>query len=253
MRKGIVWVALVMTAGTAWAGGYEMADLQALEKQGSNMELVSHLGDIPPSKRDKKWNDMAERAATAWLASLKVSEDDTDQPLQAAEAVLRSVPMLGQSKVFMAKRAEMGLKSFQWNYSHYRHATGDDKWIDLMLEFVKADKVTPDLPMRAAKLVESRLVAQCAYPFFKMVYDKQGPSLCKDPGFQKMIVSAFGYGSWLKEITDIAQNKCWGDLKAPLVAELVATKSESYREHTCPVLKAKNAIPADHKADCEAP
>ena len=243
----------LVLVGNAQAGGYEMADLQALDKSGSYDELVQHLSDIAPSKRDKKWSELAERATSAQLAALKVTDQDPDGPLHTAENLLKSYPQLKQSKVFMSKRAETGLQSFKFNYSRYRHSSGDDEWIDKMMAFVKADDQTPDLPLRAAKLVISRLVPMCAYPFFKMVYDKGGPATCKDGDFQKTIVSAFEYGVWKAEITEIAQNKCWNEMKGPLVGELSKNKSEIYRRNICPVLKAKNGLPAAQKAECEEP
>src|SRR5262249_5223040 len=53
---------------------YEMADLKALEKQGSFKELVDHLEDITPSKRDKEWEGLAERGGAGWLGTFDMKD-----------------------------------------------------------------------------------------------------------------------------------------------------------------------------------
>src|SRR5262245_4245636 len=86
---------------------YEMADLKALEKQQSWAELVDHLGDILPSKRDKEWEGLAERGAVAWLGTFELKKPETaEAPIDAADSLAKRYPFLKQSKAFMGKRAE---------------------------------------------------------------------------------------------------------------------------------------------------
>jgi hypothetical protein len=238
---------------TTAAATYEMADLKALEKQGSWQELVEHLEDIPPSKRNADWQGIAERGSASYLGTFEIKEErDARQPLEVAAQLLKRYPLLKQSKLFMSKRAEVGLKSYQYSYSLFRHSRSDDKWLTELEEFVQADSVTTDLPLRAAKLVVSRLVADTAFPFFKMALARTGKAVCKDPDFHKTVVATFDEGAWLKELTEIVQGTCWNEVKGPLLAELGRSESSSYRKNVCPVLQAKNALNAEQKAKCEA-
>ncbi len=249
MRLVTVAFAVLVIASLARAADkYEFADLQALEKQGSWEELVNHLEDISPSKRDAAWLALAERACGGLLESTKLDEQSAEQVLYAAKRMLQRYPTLKQSKAFMAKRAEVGLKAFAHSYSHYRHSASDDPWLEQIKEFVKADTVTADLPQRAAKVVQHDLVAYCAWPLWKMALDK-GARVCKDADFQKSILSAFQDDLWTKEISDVAQYKCWAELKAPLVAGLEQSNEEAYQKAACPVLKAKRV----KSAKCDAP
>jgi hypothetical protein len=256
MHRALLTAGLLLaTSAEGWAAGYEMADLQALEKQGSWEELVAHLGDIPPSKRDAKWQGLAERGGAGWLGAIKVDEHHTREAMAVADRILELYPVLKQSKVFMAKRADVGLETFRWTYSDYRHSAGDDGWIDKMLEFVKTDTVTPDLAFRLGKLIDKRLIPVCGYRLFKIALDKQGPQVCKDADFQRTVVGAFEHGSWVQEVTDIAKNKCWGDLKGPLVAALNQNTKDaglSFRKSACPLLKEKNALGKAETQICES-
>ncbi|HEX2572197.1 MAG TPA: hypothetical protein VH877_21815 [Polyangia bacterium] len=244
---------LVAGAHAAAAATYEMADLKALEKQGSWQELVEHLEDIPPSKRNAEWQGIAERGCTSYLGTFEIKEDrDAALPLEEMGRLLKRYAFLKQSRPFMAKRAEVGLKSFQYSYSLSRHNRGDDKWLTGLEEFVQADTVTTDLPLRAAKLVVSRLVADTAFPFFKMALARSGKAVCKEPEFHQTLVATLDEGVWLPEVTEIVQKTCWNEVKGPLLAALGKSESDSYREHVCPALQAKNALNAELKAKCEA-
>jgi len=249
MRLVTIACAIVATASLARAADkYELADLHALEKQASWEELVNHLEDIAPSKRDAGWTALAERACASLLDSIKLDEQSAEQVLYAAKRMLQRYPVLKQSKAFMAKRAEVGLKAFGYSYGHYRHSASDDPWLDQIKEFVQADTVTADLPQRAAKAVQKNLVAYCAWPFWKMAVDK-GARVCKDADFQKSILSAFQDDLWTKEISEVAQHRCWAELRVPLVAGLEKSNEEGYRKAACPVLKAKRI----RSAKCDAP
>jgi hypothetical protein len=231
-------LALAAAAPAIAADKYEMADLQALEKQEGWEELAAHLEDIVPSKRDAAWLGLAERACGQVLASAKVDPQHAEEVFATSEGFLKRFPQLKLSKAFMAKRAEAGLNSFAYTYSNYRHTAGEDPWLDKMKEFVKADSQTADLPQRAARTIQSRLVADSAWPFWKMAIDK-GSVVCKDADFQKSILAAFESGVWKEEIRAVAQGKCWAALKAPLIAGLAKTKEDEFAEAVCPVFKAK--------------
>jgi hypothetical protein len=249
-------VSLVLVASVvgarASAKDYEMADLQALDKSSSWEELIVHLKDIPPSKRDGKWQTIAEHAGAGLLGSVKIGEHNPEEVLFVSERILGAYPVLKQSKVFMAKRAETGLQAFKWSYSNYRHSAGDDKWIDKIVEFVEGDDTTPDLALRAGKLIDSRLIPVCGFRLFKIALAKGGAAVCKDGDFQRTVVAAVEEGAWLAEATAIVKDKCWGELKGPLLAELEKNKSDNFRQHACPKLKANNALSKAQVTICDA-
>jgi hypothetical protein len=255
MRSALTVASLCVAAAVAQAAPYELADLQALDKQGQWDELTAHLTDIPPSKRDAKWEAIAERAVAGHLGGMKIDERSAEQVLEESDRLLKAFPMLKRSKTVMAKRAEVGLQAFKYSYSRYRHSTGDDPWLDKLLEFTKADELTADLPMRAAKVVMGRLIPVCAFRLSKLAFDKGGPAVCKDGDFQKTIVGAFQEGAWTKEASEIS-GKCWGELRGPLVAELKANpgdKGHEFRKGACPLLKAKGALAGADAALCAEP
>jgi hypothetical protein len=243
---------LPLTLALALQASYEMADLKALEKQGGFKELVAHLNDIPPSKRDKDWEGIAERAAAGWLGTIDVKDEYTAQEaLGVADEILTHYTFLKQSKVYMGKRAEVALKAFKWTYSQSRHSAGDDPWRDELKKFAESDTVTPDLPARMAKeLIIGRLIPETAFPLFKMAWDRGNKGLCKDKDFQKMLVEVVGDGAWKDQSAEM-RDKCWDDLKAPLTAQLKKEGTSSFARNACPVFKAKGGVPADGKAACD--
>ncbi len=244
---------LLLLAGSARAADYGMADLQALEKQGSWEELVQHLSDIPPSKRDAAWQGLAERSSSSYIASVPITDEQPETVFGVMDRLLTRFPQLKQSRAFMAKRAEVGLKAFRYSYGRYRHSSGDDPWIDLIKAFIAVDTLDADLPQRAGELVTSRLVAQCGWPFFKQQLDKTGTAICKNKEFKRSIVAAFVEGDWPEQILDVADNKCWGDVKDALIAELEGKPTKPFKKVICPLLKKKGALPAADVERCAPP
>jgi hypothetical protein len=243
---------LSLIVAVALTAPYELADLKALEKQQSWAELVQHLADVAPSKRDKDWEGLAERAGAGWLGTFEVKKADTaEAPLDAADDLIKRFPFLKQSKVFMGKRAEVALKAYPVSFSNYRHSSGEDPWLEELRAFAESDTVTPDLPYKLAKeVVLPRLIPVTAFPLFKLSLDRGSKSLCKDADFHKALIGALEDGSWKKE-TDELSGKCWDDFKGPLTSALVAAKTNAFRRNACPLLASKNALPATQKDACE--
>lgn len=242
---------LCLLGAVARAESYTLADLQALEKQGGFEELVEHLGDVPPSKRDATWSGIAERAVVGWLGGAKLDDKSAPALLDKLEKLLQRFPQLKQSKPLMAKRAEVGLRAFDFTFGGSRHSAGDDPWLEKLREFVAADGgVTADLPQQAARHVQKRLVAYVAWPFWKTAIDR-GAAVCKDGDFQQSILGAVEESVWKSETEGVLANKCWNELKAPMVADLMK-RSFEYRKHACPILKAKNVtLSAEQAAKCD--
>jgi hypothetical protein len=235
----VVCLVAAWSASSRAAEKYELADLQALEKQQSWEELVEHLGDLPPSKRDATWMKIAEHGCAALLAADPIDEKNAEGHIYLADRIIQRYPVLKQSKAYMEKRAEVGLKAFGFTYSQYRHSAGDDKWLDQIKQFVKDDPTTPDLPQRAAKRVQNYLIARVAWPLWKSALERKA-SLCGDADFRKSLVDALVDGVWQQETAPEAK-RCFKAIKADLLAAVAKTDHEGEITNVCTVLKANGS------------
>ena len=225
----------VLGAASAFAGDFD--DLQALEKQSSWEEMVGRLGDIAPAKRDATWVGLAERATSNNLGEMDLkTEQDGMVVLDTIARLMKRYPVLKQSKVFMAKRADVGFKAFGWTYGGSRHSQSEDPWLDSIIEFVKADTITPGLPQRGAKVVQNSLMASMAWPLWNMT-DK-GPTVCADADFKASLIEALSRESWV-DSTLPAKDKCWKDIKADFTKALEASTDKSTTKAMCVIAKEK--------------
>lgn len=231
---------------SASAATYEMADLKALDKDQSYRELVDHLLDILPSKRDAEWKAIAERACVAVIDPNEVKDAASAQrSLDRMDELMKKFGWLKESKTFLARRADVGLKAMGWTYSNSRHSSSEDPWLDNLKAFVAADQQTADLPLRALKLTNSRLVAVVGFPFVKTVLAKGGKNACKDNDVQQSVLGAITEGSWATEAAEVTTT-CWDELKPLVIAETVKPEqTRTMQLKLCPVLTAKNAVTTD--------
>lgn len=79
---------------------YTMAHLEELAQAESWGELFSHLSDIPPGKRTKKWNALVEKAAVGMLGE----ESDPSQRGSMAKDFVKKYPVLKDSEAFRESR-----------------------------------------------------------------------------------------------------------------------------------------------------
>jgi hypothetical protein len=256
MQRRMIVPALVVL-GLSWslkthAGGYEMKDLEALEKQGSLQEAFEHLGDIPPSKRNDAWNRIAEKSASSVLAGIDPSKEETgrgwgdDLPppraLHLADEIIKQYPSLGKSKTFMQARADAALKGFKVTYANSAHSQSDDPWDKQLKAFVASDTMTPDLALRAGKLVTSRLVAYVAIPYFKTaITGNTGTRACKDPDVKKALVSGLADGHWVDDTKALVDKSCYGDVHSDIEAAFGKTSDANLKTNACPIFAAHKA------------
>jgi hypothetical protein len=243
--KKVLLVSLLLPL-SALAATYEMADLKALDKDQSWRELVDHLNDILPSKRDGEWKAIAERACTGVLDPAEIKDANSAQrSLDQMDELMKRYGWLKDSKVFLTRRAEVGFKAMGWTFGNSRHSAGDDPWFEKLKTFVAADAVTADLSLRALKLSNSRLVASVGFPFVKPALAKGGKAACKDSDLQQSVVSAVMEGAWAAETTEVT-NTCWDELKPVFIAETTkADQTRTIQLKLCPVLEKKAALTTD--------
>ena len=246
----LLLLSVLLVPFAARAATYEMADLKALESQQGWRELVDHLGDIVPSKRDNDWKALAERSLTALLDTFELKDEHKAQDaLNQIDEQVKRWAWLKQSKVFLARRADVGLKAFGMTFGSSRHSLGDDPWREHLKEFVAIDTVTSDLPLRAGKLLMGRLVADAAIVFFKPALSKAGKPLCKDADVQKALVASWLEGSNKDDATAMTDT-CWEELKPLLTAELGKASFSARKNSLCPYLGSKKAVPDELKSKC---
>ena len=237
---------------SASAATYELADLKALDKDQSWRELVEHLTDILPSKRDAEWKAIAERACSGVLDGSALKDPASgERTLEQIDELMKRFGWLKDSKAFMSKRAEVGFKAFGWTFSNSRHSSGDDPWLERLKAFVAADAVTPDIALRGEKVVTSRLVAVVAFPLMKTALAKGGKPVCNDGELQKSVLGALSDGAWKAETSEVL-GTCWDELKPVILAEVLKTDAtRTLQLKLCPVLVEKNALsPEDKRKGC---
>lgn len=230
----------------ASAATYEIADLKALDKDQGWRELVDHLNDILPSKRDAEWRAIAERACTGVIDVSELKDANAAQRvLEQTDELMKRYGWLKDSKPFLARRNEVGLKAFGWTFSNSRHSAGEDAWLDKVIAFVNADAVTTDLPLRALKLVTSRLVPVVAFPLVKPAIARGGKNVCKDADLQAVLLNTLSEGSWKSEAVEFT-NTCWEELKPAITAEVLKPDvTRTVQLKLCPVLVDKKALNAE--------
>jgi hypothetical protein len=231
------------SASKAKAGdkSYSMADLQALEKKGQWHELMQHIEDIAPPKRDAAWDKLLERAATAFVGSLS-SGSEAFQGLMVAEDLRKRYPALGQSKEFMAKRGDLGKTVFD---ECFKQSYGGEQCYRMADDFVAVEP-NPEVMLAIAKVVRRNQNAYVAVPFFKRaVAAAKDTAPCKDSDLQLAIVAGLGLPPDETNATtsrEIATTKCWAELKEPLIAQLRKEGSGYYLDNACRVLRAKGEV-----------
>src|SRR5688572_24545007 len=116
-----------MMALAVAAKPYTIDDLSALEKNGAWEEVLGHLEDIKPAKRDAEWTRILERAAVEYTAGLAKSREGY-AAYSAVVELGRRYPSLLKAPSFTAKRAEVGIAVFE---SCFQRSWSGGECIDL--------------------------------------------------------------------------------------------------------------------------
>lgn len=180
---------VVVSSGTSpHERHYAMADLEALDHQRAYLELVQHLGDIPPPSRDAAWEGLAVRGSIGLLDTTRQS-DDPAAALMTADELTAQYPVLMKSRSFTQRRAEIGIEGFTLCYERSRGASCTES----LLRFIERDSSNTDLAMNAGRLVIKNQFAYVAIRFFKVaVAGKKHPKECEDKALQRAVAAAEG-------------------------------------------------------------
>jgi hypothetical protein len=228
-----------------------MDDLTALDKQGAWEELSQHLGDIPPSKRDGRWNEMLEHASTGVLVNS--GKTDHSNALAVAEDLLRSFPQLKKSQAFMHKRNELGLKGFE---SCFGWAGGIADCNQRLSAFLDADPGNHALAVAAAKMAMLHQTPYGTVVLWKQaVAGRKDAPECGEEGLGRAVLGALGLPPTYtnaKEAKDLAANLCRGKLQPLMVAEFNrGGRNGYYTKNACEILKPAGVLSRLQASFCE--
>lgn len=219
---------------------YSMKDLEALARSESWGELLQHLEDVPPAKRDAAWQRIAEKGALGRIGALSTDKDPL-WALVTADGLTKRYPFLKKSRSFMSKRAEVGLKGFE---ACYEHSYSGGPCSDRFLPFVEADPGNVDFALKAGQLVIRKQHHYFAIPYFKwaVVWAKGSKKVCEASRLWDALSAAFDLPKSFKTLVPAAQDvarTCWAHVREDLEARV--DKSSYWKENLCPVLKEKKS------------
>lgn len=238
--------AVLLASTSARAATYTMADLKALAQQESWEELYEHLEDVGPAQRNDEWKALGEKAIINLLGAIKIEPNyGFEHVIGILDGVQKRYPTIAKTKGFLNKRMEVGIEAFKKTYSNYRHSGYDDPWLMAIKKFVEADQVTPELPLRAAKMVSNLLIESTTVPLYVEAVKRQKDVACKDPALHAMVVEVAADEDhvWGTEIASLVDDKCPAELRPALTKSLDTVKPEEKVE-ICRVLKVKGPVPA---------
>ncbi|MDA8793744.1 hypothetical protein N9N67_10890, partial [Bacteriovoracaceae bacterium] len=106
---------------------YSLEDLDALFKQESFQEMLNHMNDISPKKRDKKWKSLLTKGSIAY-ANLNSSENECGQAFGYLSEQVKTYPFLKKENSFLDAYTKHGICALK-NDRYYRYEwqkTGDN-------------------------------------------------------------------------------------------------------------------------------
>lgn len=247
----LVVVAVLMSSAApaaAEAKRYSLADLQALLESQSWSELVGHLEDVAPAKRNAAWKTVVEAAAKGYVTHQKLDKNPLGA-LVAADLFTKRYTWIKKRKAFMEVRASAGIKGFKaclrLRYSGC---------MDRLLPFVKADKGNVKLALDAAGLLAGSSPHYHAIPFFALAvrWSKKRAKICLT---DKLDISMFAAlnapKSWKKLIKPAlaVAELCWKTVKPDLLNHL-DVDGAGYKANVCPLLRKRKALSRAQAAKC---
>jgi hypothetical protein len=222
---------------------FSMADLKALEAKGQWRELVQHLDDVPPAKRDAAWDALLAKAAPEFMAQ-SAKEKDAFEGFYMASHLVDKYPQLTKNKPFMDKRLEVSKTAFKECFAQsYRGA----RCLKAAQEFVATGENNPDSSFAIGKVVRLGQNANVAIPFFQKGLEgrKAGDAACTDEDLKLSVMSALAlppdYDN-AKVGRTVATGVCFETLRPAIEGEFKSSSAGYYPENACSVLKAKNAL-----------
>lgn len=248
-----------LLASTAYARSYELSDLEALEQQSGWQELLDHADDVAPAQRSTRWMQLVEEAGVGLITGL-----DTDKltftGLGVADELTRRYPTLKTSKLFMAKRADIGLRTFTRCFDV---ASTDGAMAKMCGErlagFADGDPDNVDLSRRAIAMIDSRIHFHTAAPFsiyYRLIGGKKGAKECANDGAKWAVIEALALDKTdprVAQAREVASVTCWDQMQNQLVDALTSAHDGAhYFENSCGFLVDKKALASLQTSRCKA-
>jgi len=239
-----LFACLLITQTATAEEKYTMQDLMALDKQGSFEELLHHINDIRPTKRDKQWQALAQKSAVAVIDGHLKNKQGL-AALSVAEQVLTWIPKLSGSKTFMKKRAAAGLAGFSECFIGYNAPACYKN----LMEFAGKDPDNFDFLFKAGKMARLHLRHHAAVPIFVMAFESKtaDKAKCADDDVGYAVKSGLSTSAErFKETVKLAFELCFNELK-PVVLQ---TFYDSHSYSLCAPLQAKKSLSPFQQAYC---
>jgi len=242
-KHGFIATAGDRNAKEGSAKEYGMADLKALSGKGQWEELIQHIEDVPPAKRNAEWDALLERAATELLT--QYSNSSGYAAFRSAELLVERYPTLTKSERFMTKRYAVSTTAFE---SCLSESYDGSECLRSMQDLLKVGSPPPDVAFKFGKLVRGKLNHHLAVPFFHRGLQGKPANApeCADQDLGLAVKSGLALPpaeESARLARDIAGERCFGVLESAIVAQLKAGGSDSFdAKNICEVLKAKGAL-----------
>ncbi|MBK8012625.1 MAG: hypothetical protein IPK13_14840 [Deltaproteobacteria bacterium] len=247
-------IALATLAASASANAgdkYTAADIQALVNEENWTEVLEHLSDIPPTKRDASWKTALEKAAVGHLTSVLAS-DQGYSSLGTADVLIGRYAALKKSQAFMKLRQDSGLKYFE---QCFNNRYSGPECAEGLISFVKTDPTNDELAFRAGQMARMGAGYGPAAVLFEIAFKTKARR--KDCGDRQVVIATTMTLGNLQEgdvpfeaAKKVAFDYCYDALKKDLLSEFNEA-STYYLKATCPTLTKKKALTAFQTALCK--
>jgi hypothetical protein len=247
-------LALSLVVLVAAADPYSLQDLQALEKQQDWRELLGHVKDIAPTKRDAEWQRLVVKAAIGELAAMQTRGEAFEAALYA-DALLADVPLLKTQRAFLDERAKAGLAGYD---KCFGTGYGGNDCADRLLVFVKLDEKNAALAFDAAKIVRRHVTPSSSVPFFALALERSTDKAwtekaCGDRVLHEAVAAALYEPPTYdraKAAASIARGKCAAALD-PVLVDALAEGSSYAAQNGCPILVERKKLTPFQQAYCK--
>ena len=250
MRK---LAALIFTfcllAASAYAADdkYTMEDLQVLSKEGNYIEVLQHMNDIRPTKRDDNWKAIVQTAVVKTLEK-QLTAEDPYSAVNFCEQMLDTQPALKELKPFIDLRRKAVIKGFTLCY---RNSYDGSQCTENLRGIVKKVLEDHELAFQAAKLVRLNSHSSVAVPFFiQALKDNPDRKICADEDLIYAVQSGIGMPpDRAKESLELGFSICFDTLKPHLMEDFYESHGYALNNY-CLSLKKKNALTEFQSAFC---
>jgi len=245
--KLLITISFLLSFSVAAHNPFSMEDLQALTKNQQWKELVPHLNDIKPSKRDAKWTSMVQSAMKGRFQQL-LTEGQDDQTMIFLDKYLSLYTPLLKDKDFMSKRAEFGL-----NYYNDCFKYKDDSCKKQFIGFVALDP-NKSIAFKAAKKVRLRISDLGAVEYFDSARPIKKFGKCDDQDLALAVYAGLtlkpGNDKLIKKAQALAFGTCQDALKATIKKAITSDKDGM--ANGCQLAVKNNSITGVAMKKCKA-